>query len=156
MRRRPTNRNNSPRQRRGESRLPFFEPWEFICAGGGGFAAILTKSGKGLDLGRREYHVQGMAQKTRCHVHGVQEATYVCRHILGSLDTGEAVGFHWPASSTSPRPDAWCSECERVRIVEGGEWTEWAMEFVQLKVICAECYDRAKSIWQAAADTKAQ
>ena len=84
--------------------------------------------------------------KVRCTTHGVQEATYVCRHIVDSLDSGEAIGFHWPTDTDKPRPDAWCTECERVRNAEG-DWTEAAMEFAQVGVLCGGCYDRAKAIW---------
>jgi len=88
-----------------------------------------------------------MTEKVLCRTHGDQEATCVCRHIVGSLDTGRAVGFHWPEDSPSNRPDAWCTECERVRITEGGEWNDAAMAFVDMKVLCGGCYDRAKNVW---------
>jgi hypothetical protein len=45
------------------------------------------------------------------------------------------------------RPDAWCSDCEEVRVAEGGDWTDAAMAFVQAKLLCGGCYDRAKKIW---------
>src|SRR5579859_5425156 len=89
----------------------------------------------------------GMSAKLRCQTHGEQEPTFVCRHIAVSLDTRQAVGFHWPKDSSSDRPDAWCTECERVRIGAGGEWTDAALDFVDLKVLCGGCYDEAKNIW---------
>ena len=99
-----------------------------------------------------------MIDKVRCHVHGEQEETYICCHIMGSLDDGRAVGFHRPKDSPLERPDAWCTECERVRVAAGGEWTDDAMAFVQVKLVCGACYDLAKSIWlqalQADAATK--
>lgn len=88
-----------------------------------------------------------MPDKVQCLTHGDTEATYVCRHIADSLDTGRAVGFHWPREGLSPRPDAWCSVCEEVRIAEGGDWTDAAMAFVQVQTLCSGCYDRAKNIW---------
>ena len=88
-----------------------------------------------------------MTKKVQCRVHGESEATFVCRHIAGSLDTGEAVGFYWPRDSLSNRPDAWCGECERVRVAEGGDWTDKADAFLGVKLICGGCYDRAKNIW---------
>jgi hypothetical protein len=87
-----------------------------------------------------------MSDKVQCLTHGEAEATYVCRHIVDSLDTREAVGFHWPADTDLSRPDAWCSECELVRRSEG-DWTDTAMEFVQVTTLCGGCYDRAKAIW---------
>lgn len=88
-----------------------------------------------------------MSEKVRCATHGEREATYVCRHIVASLDTGETVGFHWPADTGMSRPDAWCTTCEQVRASEGGDWTEVALAFVEVSVLCGGCYDRAKAIW---------
>ena len=88
-----------------------------------------------------------MSGKVRCAVHGESETTYVCRHIVDSLDTEEAVGFFSPADSEGERPDAWCWECNEMCRSEGGEWTEKALEFVQESVLCGGCYDRAKAIW---------
>ena len=89
-----------------------------------------------------------MSGKVRCATHGETDATYVCCHIVNSLDTGKAVGFYSPANSEGvERPDAWCWECNEVCRAEGGEWTEKALEFVQVSVICGGCYDRAKAIW---------
>ncbi|HLZ02279.1 MAG TPA: hypothetical protein VKR55_09015 [Bradyrhizobium sp.] len=88
-----------------------------------------------------------MSDKVQCQTHGEQEATYVCRHIMDSIDTGKAVGFHWPRDSDMSRPDAWCTECEQVRQSEGGDWTDTAMKFVDVSVLCGGCYDRAKAIW---------
>ena len=72
--------------------------------------------------------------------------TFVCRHIVASVDSEKAIGFHWPADQDSQRPDAWCDACERVRVAEGGDWTEKAAQFLQAKILCGGCYDRAKSI----------
>ena len=87
-----------------------------------------------------------MTEKVQWQVHGEQERTYACRHIMGSLGAGRAV-VSWPRTSMSFRPDAWCKECEQVRKAEGGAWTNRAMEFVATSVLCGACYDWAKSIW---------
>jgi hypothetical protein len=87
-----------------------------------------------------------MALTIECQIHGQQERTHVCRHIADSLTTGAAVGFHWPEESRAARPDAWCSDCERVRVAEGGDWTATAMDLVDMKVLCGGCYDRARDI----------
>jgi len=41
-------------------------------------------------------------------------------------------------------------------VAEGGEWSDKAIEFAQVKLLCGGCYDRAKSIWLEArrADTE--
>jgi hypothetical protein len=82
-----------------------------------------------------------------CRLHGRQAETFVCRHIVDSLYTREAVGFHWPASATESRPDAWCSECNRARVDGGGEWTDEIMSFVGVQLLCGACYDVAKGLW---------
>ena len=89
-----------------------------------------------------------MSDKVKCATHGEEQATYVCRHIVDSLDTGKAVGFYSPADSAGlSRPDAWCWECNEICRSEGGEWTETALEFVQVTVVCGGCYDRARAVW---------
>ena len=88
-----------------------------------------------------------MSDKVKCDTHGVQEATYVCQHIVESMHTGIPVGFCWPESSQSERPDAWCSACENAREQGSGEWTEELMKLVNVKVLCGACYDHAKDIW---------
>lgn len=75
-----------------------------------------------------------------CNVHGATAPAYVCRHLV----TGKDRGFIAAVGSESERPDAWCSECEQVRIAEGGEWNERSEGFAGISVICAVCYDAAR------------
>ena len=90
------------------------------------------------------------SSQINCGQHGLQDTTFVCRHIADSLLTGTAVGFHWPRESEGdPRPDAWCSTCERMRIDGGGDWTEEMERHLDIKILCGGCYDRAKDIWRA-------
>jgi hypothetical protein len=90
----------------------------------------------------------GESQATvECTTHGAQPEAFLCKHLMGTLDTGTAIGFHWSSASTSETPDAWCNTCEEARVKAGGEWTEEAMETVGVKLICATCYRRAKRIW---------
>jgi hypothetical protein len=87
-------------------------------------------------------------RQVHCQQHGSQAETFVCQHIASSLHSGRAVGFHWPASSTEPRPDAWCSACEEARVRAGGEWTDEVNALLGVKLLCGACYDAAKRIWQ--------
>ena len=87
------------------------------------------------------------SQKIDCHVHGWQEQTFVCQHIANSLRTGIRVGFHWSAEQRDARPDAWCSGCEDARLEAGGDWTPEVSAKLKVKLLCAACYDYAKSIW---------
>ena len=86
-------------------------------------------------------------RKITCSVHGLQEETFVCQHIVESLSTGIPVGFNWPPDQDKPRPDAWCAACERARIEAGGDWTPEVEKKLGVKLLCGACYDYAKSIW---------
>lgn len=87
--------------------------------------------------------------KIRCSTHGLQDETFVCEHIINSTRTGVPVGFHWPAESDQPRPDAWCSACDEARIAAGGDWTDEVYKILNIKLLCGACYDYAKCIWEA-------
>jgi len=85
-----------------------------------------------------------MSDTIQCPVHGEQQETFVCQHLVTSLDTGKQVGFFW---SGEPRGDAWCSECEAARIREGGisgGWNERSEKFLGVKILCGACYDRVR------------
>ena len=84
-------------------------------------------------------------QYTHCHVHGRQQQTYVCQHIVEGLRARRRVGFFWTMHDPdNARPDAYCTACkERVRET-GGEWIGEALEHLQPKVLCGACYDAAK------------
>jgi len=88
-------------------------------------------------------------EKIDCRFHGEQDRTLVCRHIVDSLYTRAAVGFHWSEDDTAPRPDAWCSECSRA-YGNAGDWTEEVLTFADLQVLCGGCYDVAKGLWERA------
>ena len=89
-----------------------------------------------------------MADQVDCAVHGPQEETFVCQHLAQSLKTNRPVGFFY---SSEPRGDAWCSQCEEVRIREGGEtgeWNERSEAFAQIIILCGACYDKVRAINQ--------
>jgi hypothetical protein len=88
-----------------------------------------------------------MSDKVKCATHGWQDESFVCQHIVESLHTGAAVGFHWPAGSESLHPDAWCSACESARVSAGGDWTPEVEKLLNIKLLCGACYDHAKGIW---------
>lgn len=58
----------------------------------------------------------------QCPTHGPQEKAYVCQHLVQSLSMREPAGFFFAGG---PRGDAWCAECEEVRLREGGESGDW-------------------------------
>jgi hypothetical protein len=85
-----------------------------------------------------------------CGSHGKQLRTRVCQHLVASLHTNVAVGFHWFEGDTNPHPDAWCSACDEAMPSDDGEWTEDLKKQVGISDLCCSCYERAKEIWQCA------
>lgn len=81
-----------------------------------------------------------------CSEHGQQEETFVCQHIVQSLEDRQAIGFHWSSESNESRPDAWCHECNDKVRETNWEWTEENLEFANIRLLCGICYDRAKEI----------
>ncbi len=87
-----------------------------------------------------------MGEAVECSEHGPQEQTFVCRHLVRSLTTREAIGFFFAGE---PRGDAWCSACEEVRIREGGEagdWNERSEAFAEIQLLCGACYDQIRRL----------
>ncbi len=68
------------------------------------------------------------AHKIDCRFHGVQEASFVCEHLVH----GEQLGFNYVDSEKAERPDAWCDTCDG---------TKARKKLVQF---CGRCYDIAK------------
>ncbi len=87
-----------------------------------------------------------MVDLVDCTLHGPQEETFVCKHLVQSLETKEPVGFFF---ASEPRGDAWCSQCDEVRVREGGESGEWnarSEDFAELSLLCGACYDKVRVI----------
>jgi hypothetical protein len=77
---------------------------------------------------------------THCERHGDMQETFVCEHLL----YGSELGFCTDSESESnPRPDAWCSNCERLRIEHGG-WNDQSEALIAVKLVCGGCYDEIK------------
>lgn len=87
-----------------------------------------------------------MIHRIECALHGAQEQTFVCRHLVESLRSGEKVGF---CCSSEPRGYAWCNACEEVRIGEGGktgEWNDRSEAFAKVTLLCGACYDEIRKL----------
>ena len=81
-----------------------------------------------------------------CESHGPQEAAFVCSHLVASLPLGKAIGFFWAPGEEGSRGDAWCAECEEVRIRCGGDWNDESEAFAKIKLLCGSCWDRLKEL----------
>ena len=86
------------------------------------------------------------AYNVECLTHGKQPATFVCQHILETLNDGIPRGFWWSTEDPeNPRPDAWCNECE-IKVNEAGEWNDETEGFAGVKLICGVCYDKVRAL----------
>ena len=79
-----------------------------------------------------------------CDTHGKQQITFVCQHIVQTLNDGKPRGFLCAYDPENMRPDAWCSECDAKLLASGDEWNEENEAFASIKILCGECYDSAK------------
>jgi len=80
-----------------------------------------------------------------CNVHGPQQPTLVCQHIVSGLVAKERVGFWWTREDPdNPRPDAWCTACKERLNLNGGEWTGEVLELAKPQNLCGVCYDLAR------------
>ena len=82
-----------------------------------------------------------MADKVQCDTHGESEKTYVCAHLVGE-ETGLGFNRNDPTEE-NPFPDAWCDNCEIIRAAHGG-WDEESEELASIRLLCSECYERAR------------
>ena len=92
--------------------------------------------------------LEPMKNIVQCQKHGAQEAAPVCCHLASSLSTEIPVGFYY-SGTVAERSDAWCSECEEVRVQEGGDsgdWNEASESFARITLVCGACYDRIAEI----------
>jgi hypothetical protein len=76
-----------------------------------------------------------------CERHGDRREAFVCEHLV--LGTG--LGFHHENGERgNPYPDAWCSNCERIRMEYGG-WNEQSEALIKVKLVCGDCYMEIKA-----------
>ena len=88
---------------------------------------------------------EGLKDKyANCDKHISDRVAFVCHHLI--KNTG--IGFHEafdsdPAVEGDDEYQAWCNECEEIRLKEG-EWTDEATAFANIKVVCNQCYFEIK------------
>jgi hypothetical protein len=72
-----------------------------------------------------------------CDLHGEGVPYgFVCGHLLGKAQVGWVDG-----EDEELCPDAWCEDCEQIRLA-AGEWNEENEEALDVTVVCACCYHR--------------
>jgi len=83
-------------------------------------------------------------KKVHCDRHGDRREAFVCDHLL----RGVRQGFFAADDPANPHPDAWCSECERVRAAHAdvdGEWNEKSEALLRVRLVCGDCYEEIKA-----------
>ncbi|SFN92511.1 hypothetical protein SAMN05421594_4739 [Chryseobacterium oleae] len=95
--------------------------------------------------------VQLLKQKTvECVQHGYSRPAFVCQHLDCKTARGFQEAFDTYKGMELEEDDdfqAWCDECEKVRI-EHGEWNEESESFAQIQLICENCYFELKEFNQ--------
>jgi hypothetical protein len=80
-----------------------------------------------------------------CPQHGMQGVGLACQHIVTAYrEQKSSVGFYWSDDQDQARPDAWCDACEAALVKN--EWSEAWHQAAGFEIICALCWDDAKSI----------
>ncbi len=84
------------------------------------------------------------SEKTvHCEHHGDNREAFMCKHLLATPGVGF---FSDVLEPDNPYPDAWCSECEQVRTINGstaGFSDEYAR--ATFKLVCGGCYKEIKA-----------
>jgi len=75
-----------------------------------------------------------------CDRHGDNTEAFMCKHLLHERGLGF---FCDEEDSLNPYPDAWCSDCDKVR----GESGEFADEYARttFRLVCGACYEEIKA-----------
>ena len=75
-----------------------------------------------------------------CDRHVSGRIAFICQH----LNKDEYTGFHEAFDPDTINDDddeyqAWCDECEKVRLKEDG-WNDTSMAFAKIKLVCDQCF----------------
>ncbi len=75
-----------------------------------------------------------------CDTHISDRVAFVCQHLINNTAIGFNEAFDSdPAIEQDDEYQAWCDECEKIRFKEDG-WTDEAMAFANIKIVCNQCY----------------
>jgi hypothetical protein len=82
-----------------------------------------------------------MPKKVACGTHGEADKAYVCSHLVGDA---AGLGFNRRnPTKRIPCPDAWCDNCEIIRVAHDG-WNEESEKLTDIQLVCSECYKRIR------------
>lgn len=81
-----------------------------------------------------------MTDKLVCDEHGDSEATFVCTHIIQTLDDAVPRGFNWSLD----RDGEYQAACSACRSLSDAEWERVAGEVCT--ILCLGCFKQAASL----------
>jgi hypothetical protein len=83
-----------------------------------------------------------------CNVHGKIRKAFICQHLNTENKAGFEEAFETYRGMKLDEDDdlqAWCSECEKVRLKTDG-WNDESMKFANIKLVCERCYFDVKEL----------
>ncbi|MCE7072520.1 hypothetical protein LZG74_19540 [Dyadobacter sp. CY327] len=83
-----------------------------------------------------------------CGDHEYRRVAFVCQHLNFDTKVGFEESFETiEGMELSDEDDfqAWCDECETIRVAEDG-WSRNAMKFAKYRVVCEGCYFKMKTL----------
>lgn len=82
-----------------------------------------------------------------CEKHERRRRAFVCQHLKKNSKNGFEEAFETYEDMEFEYEDddfqAWCYECEKVRVEHDG-WNDESMEFSDIKLVCEKCYFEIK------------
>ncbi|MFY1046619.1 DUF6882 domain-containing protein [Chryseobacterium sp. GP-SGM7] len=87
-------------------------------------------------------------KKIECESHGLRRPAYVCQHLNLEIPVGFEESFETYYGMELDDEDnfqAWCSDCEKIRIKYDG-WNEESEKFADIKLVCENCYFEIKKL----------
>ncbi|MBS7252740.1 hypothetical protein [Flavobacterium branchiicola] len=86
-----------------------------------------------------------MIEEILCDKHGSKEMSFSCIHIAMALDEKKKVGFYYSEAEEDLPQIAWCGACEQYLLDNGEEWTQTFQTLADFQMLCADCFEEAKS-----------
>jgi hypothetical protein len=93
---------------------------------------------------------QSAARLVTCDEHNESRASFVCAHLLLTLEDGVPRGAIWQRDEDGC-VNAYCGACDAMLEAGGGAWTAELEARADIKMICEKCFERVLSINETAA-----
>lgn len=83
-----------------------------------------------------------------CEEHERRRRAFICQHLKKNSKNGFEEAFETYEDMEFLYEDddfqAWCNECEKVRVATDG-WNDESMEFAKIQLVCEKCYFAIKA-----------